>query len=81
MGMSSTHVTPAWTAARVPVEKSSFWVMPGSRRCTCGSVDPRRIVMLDPRSIFSSPPRTILPTATILPSAIPISVYCSSPLK
>ncbi len=81
MGMSSTQVTPACTAARVPVEKSSFWVIPGSRRCTCGSVNPGRIVMLDPRSILLSPPRTILPAATILPSFIPISVYCSSPLK
>ncbi len=79
-GMSYTHVTPACIAAIVPVPKSSFEVIPGSRRCTCGSMNPGTIILLVPRSILLSPPETQLPAATMRPSSdIPTSVYLSSP--
>lgn len=78
--MSYTQVTPAWTAARVPVEKSSLCVIPGSRRCTCGSMNPGRSTSLVPSSILSSPPCTRFPTETILPSSdMPTWEYLSSP--
>ena len=78
-GISRTQVTPPQRADRDPVEKVSFWVIPGSRKWTCGSMNPGSTVMLDPSSILSSPPDTRLPTVTIFPSVIPTSVYFSSP--
>jgi hypothetical protein len=78
-GMSSTQVTPPHIADKDPVEKVSFWVMPGSRKCTCGSTNPGRTVMLEPNSILSSPPETRFPTVTIFPSEIPTSVYFRLP--
>lgn len=78
-GMSRTQVTPAWTAASVPVPKVSFCVMPGSRKCTWGSMKPGSMIWLVPSSMRSSPPLTSCPTVTILPSAIPTSRYFSSP--
>lgn len=78
--MSYTHVTPAWIAAMVPVRKSSFRGIPGSRMCTWGSMNPGRSTSLVPSSILSSPPLTRLPTETILPSSdMPIWEYLSSP--
>jgi hypothetical protein len=38
--MSKTQVTPPAAAAAEPVPKSSFWVIPGSRKCTCTSMQP-----------------------------------------
>lgn len=58
LGMSYTHVTPACTAASVPVRKSSFCVIPGSRRCTWGSMNPGSSISLVPSLILSSPPET-----------------------
>jgi hypothetical protein len=40
LGMSKTQVTPPAAAAAEPVPKSSFWVIPGSRKCTCTSMQP-----------------------------------------
>jgi hypothetical protein len=40
LGMSKTQVTPPAAAAADPVPKSSFWVIPGSRKCTCTSMQP-----------------------------------------
>lgn len=40
LGMAHTMVTPPASAAAVPDAKSSLWVPPGSRRCTCTSISP-----------------------------------------
>src|SRR5438128_956159 len=41
-GISNTAVTPPITALRDPVSRSSLWVRPGSRKCTCVSITPGR---------------------------------------
>ena len=79
LGMSSTQVTPAWTAASVPVPKVSLSVMPGSLKWTWGSMNPGSMMRLVPMSMRSSPPLTRLPAVTMRPSVIPTSVYLSSP--
>ncbi len=43
-GISNTAVTPPMTAPRLPVSRSSLWVSPGSRKCTCVSMTPGRMV-------------------------------------
>lgn len=57
-GMSNTQDTPAWTAAIVPVPKSSLAVIPGSRKCTCGSMNAGTMIWLVPNSTLRSPPDT-----------------------
>ena len=42
-GISNTAVTPPITALREPVSRSSLWVRPGSRKCTCVSITPGRM--------------------------------------
>lgn len=43
-GISITVVTPPLAAARVPVQKPSHSVRPGSFKCTCASTRPGRIM-------------------------------------
>ena len=43
-GISKTAVTPPITAAREPVSRSSLCSAPGSRKCTCVSMTPGRMV-------------------------------------
>src|SRR5262249_8052976 len=62
---------PPQTAAVDPVEKSSLWVTPGSRKCTCASIRPGR--MWSPLASIVCPPSgnvSLAPIATILPPAM-----------
>ena len=43
LGISNTAVTPPITALSEPVSRSSLWVRPGSRKCTCVSITPGRM--------------------------------------
>ena len=43
-GISNTAVTPPITAASEPVSRSSLCSAPGSRKCTCVSMTPGRMV-------------------------------------
>ncbi len=60
--MSRMQVTPAKAADMVPVEKSSLWVMPGSLKCTWGSVNPGRTTFPGPASMTLSALPALLPT-------------------
>src|SRR5256712_6941650 len=76
-GMSTTVVTPPAAALSVPEEKSSFSVIPGSRKCTWTSTPPGRIRASEYR--YTGRPRSLFLIATILPSSIPIEVGRISP--
>lgn len=58
LGMAHTMVTPPARAAAVPDEKSSLCVAPGSRRCTCTSIRPKR--HKEPRFDFPLPRRRVI---------------------
>src|SRR5258708_3999500 len=72
-GISNTAVTPPSTAAGEPVSRSSFWVSPGSRKCTWVSMTPGRTCR--PLASITAPPvaRARSPIAAIRPPVTPIS--------
>ena len=43
LGISNTEVTPPNTADLLPLSKFSFFVLPGSLKCTCVSTIPGKI--------------------------------------
>src|SRR5256712_13960616 len=69
--MSTTVVTPPAAALSVPEEKSSFSVIPGSRKCTWTSIPPGRISASPYR--YTGSPRSPFLIATIFPSSTPIA--------
>src|SRR6266849_9696429 len=72
-GISNTAVTPPSTAEREPVSRSSFWVSPGSRKCTWVSMTPGTTCR--PLASITAPPgaRARSPIAAIRPPVTPIS--------
>jgi hypothetical protein len=69
--MSMTVAIPPHTAAVEPVEKSSLWVTPGSRKCTWASIKPgRRCRPVASMTCLASGSVSSAPMATNLPSAI-----------
>ena len=72
-GISNTAVTPPMTALREPVSRSSLWVRPGSRKCTCVSITPGRMCrpLQSITSAAEACPRE--PIAAMRPSAMAMS--------
>ena len=63
-GMSNTAVRPPSTAARVPVGMLSTALLPGSRRCTCGSISPGSTCRPVVSNVFSAVASGPTPRAT-----------------
>ena len=74
--MQTTEVKPPAAAARVPVAMVSLADWPGSRRCTCRSINPGAIT--SPRQSISSTP---LSGGRIAGAAMRPSMMARSPVS
>ena len=80
LGMQATDVNPPATAARAPVLIVSLCSNPGSRKCTCMSIQPGEIILPDASTVSTFSAVRPGATSAITPSRIRMSASRVSPL-